>query len=198
MKSITSKIVLVFVLLFLRVVLFSQSDSTYFQLPDKQQSRHKKLRNYDWLEKISVGGNFAFFTSTRASFIDISPLVAYRLSKSVMVGAGPVYNYYSDNTWKPRITFSIYGLRTMARVYFLESLFFQIGWDLLNRNVYFVQYNTLQKKRVWVQNIWIGGGVRYAVGANAYMFTSVLYNLNENEYSPYPNPYVQVGFITGF
>lgn len=194
---IKHKIIILYVLLFAFVnIVNSQSDSTYFQTPTNKKERKEK--NNNWLEKISIGGNFAFYASTRYTFIDISPLIGYRISKIMLIGAGPVYNYYSENLYNSRYSFDVYGFRTMARVYVLESFFFQTGWDILNRSIYTFQYNTLQKDRIWVQNVWLGGGVRYMIGNNTYMFTSVLFNLNQNNYSPYPNPFVQVGIITGF
>jgi len=175
---------------------FSQNDSTYFKSPKKDSEKSKK--EFHWPEKIRVGGNFAFFSSTNATFIDISPLVGYSVSDYLFLGAGPVYNYYRIN-YGYRYSFDVYGFRTLARVYFLQSLFFQTGWDILNRSIYTIANNQLQKDRMWIQNFWLGGGVRYMIGANAYMFTSILYNLNYNSnYSLYPNPYIQIGIITGF
>ncbi|GIV27488.1 MAG: hypothetical protein KatS3mg027_1302 [Bacteroidia bacterium] len=197
--SFNKNVFIIFIIICYAQLFFSQNDSTYFQLPNAQKKeKQNRLENKEWLNKISIGGNFAFFASTNASFVDISPLIGYRLTDMILVGAGPVYTYYSSNQYGTRFSFNMYGFRTMGRVYFLQSLFFQTGWDILNRSIYVVRFNTLQRDRVWVQNIWLGGGVRYSVGGNTYMFTSVLFNLNENEYSPYPNPYVQIGIITGF
>lgn len=175
---------------------FAQNDSTYFSVP--QNKKQDKKNSFNWSDKITLGGNFAFFTSTRYTFIDISPIVGYRVSKILLIGAGPVYNYYSEYNYNTRYSFDIYGFRIFARIYFLENLFFQTGWDNLNRSIYIYQSGILKKDRIWVQNVWVGGGMRYMMFSNAYMFTSVLFNLNQNIYSPYPNPYIQVGFITGF
>lgn len=177
-------------------VIHSQNDSTYFQIPPKKQQ--EEIRNYDWLEKITIGGNFALFSSTQSAFVDISPIIGYHLSHFVLIGAGPVYNYYRLNQYGRRYTFDMYGFRVLTRAYLMQSLFLQFGWDILNRSIYTFNNNVLAKERIWVQNVWIGGGIRYNVGANTYMFTSALFNLNQNTYSPYPNPYVQIGFITGF
>lgn len=197
--NFSKNLLVVLVLFFFTQLFFSQNDSTYFQLPDSQKKeKQNRSKSKEWLDRISIGGNFALFASTNASFVDISPLIGYRLSEKVLIGVGPVYTYYSSNQYGSRYSFSMYGFRTLGRVYFLQNLFFQTGWDLLNRSIYVIKFNTLQRDRVWVQNVWLGGGVRYSVGGNAYMFTSILYNLNENEYSPYPNPYLQIGFVTGF
>lgn len=177
-------------------MILAQNDSTYFQLPNNKKEEKKK--DFSWAERISVGGSFAFFASSRYTFIDLSPLIGYRLSKLFLIGAGPVYNYYSEYAYNTRYTFNMYGFRIMARMYFIQNLFFQTGWDNLNRSIYVIRNNTLQQDRIWIQNIWVGGGVRYSVGANSYMFTSVLFNLNQTNYSPYPNPYIQIGFISGF
>ncbi len=176
--------------------LFAQNDSTYFSLP--QNKKQDKKNAFKWSDNMIFGGNFTFFTSTRYTFIELSPIIGYRISNMILIGAGPVYNYYSQYLYNSRYTFDIYGFRTLGRIYLLEGLFFQTGWDILNRSIYTIQNNTLQKERMWVQNIWVGGGIRYMVGANSYMFTSILYNLNQNNYSPYPNPYIQIGFISGF
>lgn len=184
------------ILCFTLLTIYSQNDSTYFQAPTHK--KEKQIKNSEWLEKISIGGNFSFLTNTRFTFVDISPLIGYRVSKTILVAAGPVYNYYSEYLYNLRYKFDIYGIRTMARVYFLESFFIQTGWDYLNRSIYVLQGNTIQQDRIWVQNLWIGGGIRYMFSPNAYTFTSILYNLNQTVYSPYPNPYIQIGFITGF
>ncbi len=177
-------------------IYFSQNDSTYFQIP--QKDKVQKERNFDWAEKMSVGGNFAFLASQRYTYIDISPLIGYRLSKMILIGAGPVYTYYNERLGGISYKFDMYGLRMMGRLYFLENFFLQTGWDKLNRSIYVLQNNTLQESRIWIDNVWIGGGIRYPVGAGSYMFSSLLYNLNQNNYSPYPNPFLQVGFIVGF
>lgn len=174
----------------------SQNDSTYFQRPEKEKKETKTRLNWD---KISIGGNLALYSSTRYSFVDISPIIGYRVDKWLLVGAGPVYTYYSETYGSLKYKFDMYGFRTMVRIHFIENLFFQTGWDKLNRSIYELgNNNTLQEKRIWVDNVWIGGGVNYHLGGNAYMFTNVLFNLNQTVYSPYPNPYVQGGFIVGF
>ncbi len=177
---------------------FSQNDSTYFHLPKDKKKESKK--NYDWLKNFTIGGNFAVYASSRFTYVDISPIIGYRISKPLLVGAGPVYTYYSEEYNSGRYKFDVYGFRTIARLYVLQTFFFQTGWDKLNRSIYYVSKNnnTLQEARIWIDNVWIGGGIRYSMGGNNYMFTTVLFNLNQNDYSIYANPYVQVGFIIGF
>lgn len=196
MKIVWKYILLCCACLFFNQIVFSQNDSTYFQLPEKKKKENKKQFNWD---RISIGGNFALYTSTRYSFVDISPIIGYKISKWLLVGAGPVYTYYSELYGSIKYKFDMYGFRTIGRVYILEGVFAQVGWDKLNRSIYEINYNNIiQEKRIWIDNLWIGGGIRYSIGGNTYMLTSVLFNLNQNAYSPYTNPYIQVGFIVGF
>jgi len=176
----------------------AQNDSTYFQIPNKDKDKKEKIKDDAWKEKITFGGNFAFYSSVQSSYIDISPLIGYKVAKPVLIAAGPVYNYYSTKLYGSRFTVDVYGFRALARLYVLQSFFIQTGYDYLNRKILLVQNGVLQSDRVWFQNVWIGGGIRYAVFSNTYMFTSVLYNLTPSPYSIYSNPMIQVGFISGF
>jgi len=176
----------------------AQNDSTYFQIPSKEKNKNDKIKDDSWKEKIIYGGNFAFFANQQFSYIDISPLIGYRLTQSLLLAAGPVYNNYSTKLYGARFTVDVYGFRCLARLYFLESFFVQTGYDYLNRKIFIIKNGLLQSDRVWFQNVWIGGGIRYAVVSNTYMFTTILYNLTQSPYSIYSNPMIQVGFISGF
>ncbi len=174
-------------------VLLSQNDSTYYQSPRQSQNKTKQS-DFNWKEKLIFGGNF-WFQFGRVSYIDISPLIGYKVTKDFIVSAGPVYSSISQSYGNTVYRFDLYGGRILARYYILQSFYAQVGWDKLNRPMPY-QYAT--NNRVWIDNVWVGGGLKYPIGGNSYSSITILYNLNQTDLSPYTNPYIQVGFMFGF
>jgi len=57
----------------------------------------------------------------------------------------------------------IYGGNVFTRYYILENLFAQIGWDRLSIEDY---RSVIPNRRVWVDNILLGGGYRQSFSNN--------------------------------
>jgi hypothetical protein len=166
-----------------------QQDSSY-------QRRPREAPKNNWLDRNRFywGGNLgAWFGNP--SFADVSPLVGYKITDKLSVGVGVIFNYYSYkyNNYKYSTTF--YGGRINARYFILENVFVQAGYDRINRDD---PYSYKPNSRIWVENILVGGGLRYPVSDQLYCTATALWNLNDTPLSPYPNPIIQVGFIGRF
>jgi hypothetical protein len=50
---------------------------------------------------------------------------------------------------------------------------------------------------VWFHDVLLGGGYRQWIGNKAFMTLMILWNVNEQLYSPYQNPVIRIGFGAG-
>ena len=60
-----------------------------------------------------------------------------------------------------------------------------------NRYVY-------EDEKITLTGIFLGGGLRQMIGGRSYMYIELLWNLNEEYYSPYSNPRIRIGVAAGF
>lgn len=169
----------------------SQSDS----IPDYTRSHQKpKKAQMPFIDRLFWGGNVGAWIGN-PTFVDLSPLVGIRITEKFSGGIGFIYNYYSYKYSNYNYATNLYGSRIYARYFILENVFAQAGWDRINRDN---PYAGLPNTRIWIDNLLVGGGVRYPVSDNFYVVASGLWNLNQTPLSPYANPIIQIGFIGGF
>ncbi len=162
---------------------------------DGRKPKEKEKKDWNWRDKVYFGGTFGAWFGTQ-SFVDLSPIVGYKVTDKFSVGAGIIYNYFSYNYGNYKVRTSFYGGRCFARYFILENIFAQVGWDHINRND---PYSYSTNDRIWVDNYLVGGGVRYPIGDRMYCTAVGMWNLNYDPYlSPYPNPIIQIGFVGRF
>ncbi len=172
---------------------FSQSDSTQ-RSRNERKPYDKKQSNFDWRNRLYWGGTLgAWFGSS--TFVDLSPLVGIKITDKFSVGVGVIYNYYAYNYGGYKYQTSLYGGRLYGRYFVFENVFLQAGWDRINRDN---PYSYSPDQRVWVDNILVGGGLRYPISDRIYCNAIGLWNLNQTPLSPYQNPIIQIGFIGSF
>lgn len=184
--------ILVFIfLMFFSKISFTQENPTT-SIPNTHQNIAPKDFN-SFKERIYFGGNVgAWFGST--SYVNISPLVGFKVTKKFSIGAGIIYNYYSQTYQGKKYTSTIYGGNAFARYFVLDNLFVQGGWDRLSVEN---PASLLPNGRSWVDNILVGGGYKQAFSERGNFVAAIFYNVNQTPLSPYPNPIVQIGFTLG-
>ncbi len=198
-------------IIFLCTNLIGQEKGTYKKKPFK--------------DRISVGGVLGFGISSNSTLIDISPVVAYRVTDEFYAGLGITYKYYrykdyyfnwDDSTYADQKT-HMYGGNIFARYYLskleipvirnlflhgeVEPLFFNIDYQMSPYGSYLDRWGNLYYKdryQMSFTSIFFGGGIYQPVGNNSYMFLEVLWNFNEHFYTPYSNPRIRIGFWGGF
>lgn len=144
-------------------------------------------------DRLYVGGNVgASFGSI--TYISLQPILGCQINKKFSVGVGATYNYYSQNFGGSKFVSTIYGGNAFARYMILDYLFAQAGWDKLSVPDYF---SPNINSRRWVDNILVGGGYRQAFSDKGAFVAAIFYNINQNDYSPYQNPIIQIGFNIG-
>lgn len=161
--------------------------------PDGRKPYDKSMRTNEWKNRLYWGGTVGAWFGTQ-TFVDFSPLIAVKINPKLSIGVGAIYNYYSTKYAGMTYRTSMYGSRLYARYFVYNNIFVQAGWDHINRDN---PYSYLEQ-RVWVDNLLIGGGIRYPITENFSCVATGLWNLNQSPLSPYSNPIIQIGFIGGF
>ncbi len=142
--------------------------------------------------KIFVGGDFGGGYSTYNSYIQITPIIGYDLTRRIQIGSRLTYmhQWYQDGLGN-KYNSNIYGGSLFLRYIFWKSLYVQTEYEILSvPDYYSVDANATQT----VKSLFAGLGFIQSIGDSAFITESVLYNFLDNEYSPYNNPLIRVGF----
>ncbi len=176
--------------------------STFIQAQDKfQQNRSSTIENR-WF----TGGNLGFQFGDQ-TFIDVSPLLGYKITENISAGISATYKYFKYNKFYYDPTYNkwydytsnVFGGSIFGRYFFMEELFGQAEYEFLHfkhdnydaSGVKFMESSD-------VSSLFLGGGYRQYVSDNASFDLIVLWNLNESLESPYQNPVIRIGFNLGF
>ena len=141
------------------------------------------------------GGGLGGGYSTYSSYIQITPIIGYSVSPKFQLGTRLTYmhQWYKDYG-NVKYNYNIYGGSLFLRYLFLKFLYAQAEYEILSVPDY---YSTDQNANRTVNSLFAGLGFMQPVGGKAFFTVSVLYNFLEDQYSPYTNPLVRVGFGVG-
>gem|GEM_PF-100564 len=153
------------------------------------------LQNQTFSQRLVKGANF--WLGLQPAYIDISPILGYRITTNLQAGIGATYIYY--NGLEPyydvngilqyyRIQGSMYGGRLYAEYDFAKNALTMNG-----RFFAHVEYEDLNvsnpaaitglPERTWFYSQYVGLGYRSAIGKKAFFNLSVLFNINYNQFA---------------
>ena len=136
----------------------------------------------------SLGASFGQYT-----YVELSPVVGYRVTEKLHAGVGITYMYYNDKYW--HYEESVYGGNVFARYFFMESVFGIVQGGALRGN----GINEMgQIEKMTIPNLWLGVGYAQRLGGNGALMFSLLYDIIDDRNSFYQNPLIQIGFGFGF
>lgn len=167
-------------------VLIAQDTVDYVQKPNTPKENPKPFFDK---EKLVYGGDIGLALGD-VTFINISPMVGYKVSKRYVPGIGITYQYIRYNVYNFQT--SIYGGSIFQRFYFFPFLFAHAEYQLLNG-----EFDPFSRERITLNNIWVGGGIQQRLGGIAGMSLMVLFNLNELPYSYPQSPWIRGGISFG-
>lgn len=152
---------------------------------NEEEGRDEAGKSSLW-DKIYVGGNFGlqfgYYT-----YIDISPLVGYRITNRLSAGPGITYRFLKIRGYEPSST---YGGRFFARRTIGRQFFAHTEYESLNTQVPDFSGRDRFVRR-WVPGFFVGGGIFQPIGERAAVVIYGLYNLlYDNLRSPYQSPWV--------
>lgn len=166
--------------------------------PDPGAKKIKDKEPKSFKDKLYYGGNVALQFGSSAggnyTFIEVSPLVGYRVTEKYSVGVG-VNNVYYSNLYG---SFYVYGGRVFNRYLITDNIFAHAEYLNLNFPVHL-------SGRKWYPRALLGAGYRYQIGGNVSLYAIALYDLLYPTYStstagyPYGSPWdIRIGFGIGF
>ena len=165
------------------------------------QPSSAKKSEFKMQKRLYVGGGIGFGISSYATSLIIAPLVGYRLSPSIDIGARFTYNYYRYNDDFIKFSTNNYGAGFYTRYYlfFFNDLFIHAEYEALNYEYAddVLPNGEVIKVREWVSSLFLGGGYRQWIGQNAFVGITVLWNILDSIYSPYNNPIFRIGVGVG-
>lgn len=164
----------------------AQNDNPYKGLPFK--------------DRIFLGGDLGLSFGSY-TYIRIAPMLGYRISDRLAVGAGPSYTYFKDSRYQPAYETSIYGGSVFGQYFIFEPIFLQTEFEMLNLDTY--KFDPIAEEVITGRTtipVWlVGGGYSERTAGGSGFFLSVLYDLIQDPNSPYPNNLsIRVGAFFGF
>lgn len=179
------RLLLIIPVLIICQLTYSQDDDDFGNEYYKEESEEKE-RN----ERIFFGGNFGTAYSSVQTYIVISPIVGMHMNEKLSVGTGPIYQYYNHKKYKVKL--NIFGGKLFCRYIILNNVFAHVEDQLtFNKYNYTYNQNSDNGEYIPVNDFLVGGGLRMQIKGKSSLNITVLYNLNESDYSLNRNPVVR-------
>lgn len=183
------------VLVFILCCTFSLFAEAQYVRPDNerpaQPTQTQQQQPYNFMDHTSIGGNLSLQFGS-ITYIVLAPLFNYRFKNYAEIGAGPFYQYYSEQDQYGTFTSSIYGGRAVGMVFLPGSLsrfFIEGEYDVLN----VPDFQTyLPNVRTSIGIPLVGAGFRQMAGEKTFFTLALLFDLSNSPLSPYyiaPNTY---------
>jgi hypothetical protein len=146
-------------------------------------------------DKLYYGGylNLSFGSYT---MIGIEPMIGYKIIPRLSVGVKIRYDYIQDNRYSETYSASNYGASIFTRLNVVRGLYAHLEYAGYN----FENYNGLDESdREWISFLFLGAGYNLRVGKRSSVFVQVLFDVLQNENSPYNSwePFYSVGVGVG-
>lgn len=163
-----------------------------------------KTKNLSFGERLYFGGDFGLSLGRTQTFINLSPLVGYKLNEKLSVGAGPVFQYWQDQViyindqtgfqYQKKVSSLIYGGKGFGRLFLFKDFFANAEFEYISADLPIQEGLT---ERRWIPAIWAGAGYMIRLTDKAGINIMVLYNpIFDQQDSPYTSPFdVRVGFV---
>jgi hypothetical protein len=147
----------------------------------------------EWRDRIIPGGNFGA-SFGNITFVQIAPLIGYRLTDRFSAGVGFNYIYMRVRDRFGVFSSSLYGPRSYGRFMITPNIFAQGEYEYLNVETFNSRGELV---RMWNSVPLLGGGFVVPIGRRGGIAFTALYNLNHQPGLP---PYGGSPFIirTGF
>jgi hypothetical protein len=148
--------------------------------------------------KIFYGGGIGLSFGD-VEYVEIWPLVGVNLTRELGVGVSFLYRSRKDKRYPESLTTEDYGATLFARYKLPGPIFLQAEYEYLDYE-YRTSYFGTETKRDDFSSFMAGGGVSQAVGGNASLYATVLYNFSYDQAdSPYDTPWIiRFGVGVGF
>ena len=161
----------------------------------------KEREEQHMAKRIFTGGSLGFWVYSTDGYVYVSPIVGYHISPSFDVGVRLSYSYYwyNDNFYKFNLNSYGGGLFGRYYLFFFRDLFIHLEYEYLSHErprYFYPNSGDVELERIPINNYYIGAGFRQWLSPSAFLGITVLFNLNESEYTA-QNPIIRIGFGVG-
>ena len=130
--------------------------------------------------------------SSYSSYVEVAPLVGYKVTPNFHVGTRITYIFNSYEYYPgKRENLHHYGISLFGRYVIWKGLFAHAEYEALS-------FDYPDIEREWINSLFLGGGFMQNVGGSGFMTFAILWNVLDNINSPYANPIFRIGFGIGF
>jgi hypothetical protein len=147
-----------------------------------------------WFFGGGIGASFG-----DVDYIEIAPMVGYRIHPRISTGFGAFWRNRSDNRYSPSVDTTDYGGSVFAEAIVARPIFVHAEYEYVNYEYPTGYGGTIQDS---TSSFFLGAGVFQPLGGNVGFYASALYNLSydsNDPMGPYDNPWVyRVGVSVGF
>ncbi len=152
------------------------------------------LISYGLTAQVYTGGNAGVNVDNNNLYVDIAPIIGYRIN-SFNVGLSPVISYrrnpQDDETYS-------YGARIFSEYTLFKGFFLHAEAEALNVEDFANRTPEGDTTRDWILAVPLGAGYRQPIGDRITAHAMILYDVIEDERSPYENPLVRAGINYNF
>ncbi len=193
---------IIVLILFSVLVSYAQSSTPDSTKPSSTSQGVQNQQPSKWYYGGTVGFNFwgDYF------YLSVNPIVGYNISPKFSVGGKVQYAYINDSRYDPlELTSHNYGAGLFARFRPIYQIYLHAEFDYASYENYTVYTPILgepyaESERNWVPFLLLGGGFVQHVGPNASVYVEVLFDVIQDENSPYEDwdPIISIGGGVGF
>ena len=150
------------------------------------------------------GGTVGFNFWGDYFYLSVNPLVGYQVSPKFSVGGKLQYAYINDKRYDGlELTSHNYGASVFTRYRPIYQIYLHAEFAYASyENYTYLSVNPYraESERNWVPFLLLGGGFVQRVGPNASVYAEVLFDVIQDENSPYENwdPIISIGAGVGF
>ncbi len=170
--------------------------------PDKTDQEEKER----FSQRLVFGGDIGLSFGS-ITYINLSPVIGYRITDRLTAGVGPIYIYekYKNLNFET----STYGGKAVASFALIKGSpesgnFLGLGNIVLHveneiTNVEPLYYNAFTNlyrlgDRIWIDNLLLGVGLIQTISGRFSISMFIMWDVTQNDYSPYSNPIFKFGF----
>jgi hypothetical protein len=174
-----------------------------YEYPGEETKEPKRKTSKTDESKIFFGGNFGLSLWGEYVYVELSPLIGYKITRRLWAGAGPKYMFIKQSSYYQS---SIYGIKTFGSFAVLDkinevtnigigSIFLYTENEILSIEP--LLYNSpisgyYKGARDWYDILMAGVGFRFPLGQRLGLSVIVLWGLTESAQLLYSNPEIRL------
>lgn len=139
------------------------------------------------------GANLGVLIGTYTN-IGAAPFVGYRVTPTTDAGAGPFLQYAAYR----RKGYLSYGGRAFVRQSVFRNFFAQAEYEFLDTEDPDAVVLDPDPGRIQVNSLFLGPGYYGGVGGRLKVHMALLFNVLDNDFKPYRDPVIRIGFSKSF